>query len=80
MNERPGTALRILYQLFIALNRNKVIEGAITIAVSFTITTKQELSGQCLEFTRSPGKIKLEKVETSIFQEVMSTLHFPTIM
>ena len=40
MNERPGTALRILYQLFIALNRNKVIEGAVSIAVLFTVTTE----------------------------------------
>lgn len=31
---------------------------------------KQQLNGQCLEFTRSPGRVKLEKVETAIFQEV----------
>jgi adenylate kinase family enzyme len=53
MNERPGAAMRLLYQLFVALSRMK----------------KQELNGQSLEFTRSPGRMKLEKVETSIFRE-----------
>ena len=39
-------------------------------AVVGVLLQKRELSGQCLEFTRSPGKMRLEKVETGIFQEV----------
>ena len=34
------------------------------------LSQKQELNGQSLEFTRSPGRMKLERVETSIFREV----------
>ncbi|CAI8022612.1 Sperm flagellar protein 2 [Geodia barretti] len=61
MNERPGAAMRLLYQLFVALNRMK--------ASIYTTGRKQELNGQSLEFTRSPGRMKLERVETSIFRE-----------
>ena len=71
MNERAGSAMRLLYQLFVALNRMKVshCRPCAVILVS-EVPQKQDMNEQSLEFTRSPGRMRLEKVETSIFQEV----------
>ena len=82
MNERPGAAMRLLYQLFVALNRMKAgtplilcpqSVSSLSLSLSLSLSQKQELNRQSLEFTRSPGRMKLEKVETSIFQEVQQS-------
>ena len=72
MNERAGSAMRLLYQLFVALNRMKVSHCRPRNAVILVseVPQKQDMNEQSLEFTRSPGRMRLEKVETSIFQEV----------
>jgi len=53
MTERQGVATRLMYQLFVALNRKKQLQ----------------LTGQSLECMRPSGKVKLERIETGIFQE-----------
>ena len=53
MNEKPGVATRLMYQLFVALERKK----------------QRKLTGQSLECMRPSAKVKLEKIETGIFQQ-----------
>ncbi len=57
MTEKHGTATRLLYQLFIALNRKE----------------KSNLTGVAMETMRAPAPVKLENIQSTIYREVKYT-------
>ena len=67
MTERPGVATRLLYQLFVALNRIKV--SSLYQCLWSTNHYPQDNKVQSLQSMRPPGKLKLERIETGIFQK-----------
>ncbi|XP_065069955.1 sperm flagellar protein 2-like [Rhopilema esculentum] len=58
MNEKPGVATRLIYQLFIALGRK----------------TKMNLTGVAMETMRPAGPAKLSEKETDLYRERLKTL------
>ena len=60
MTEKPGTVTRVMYQLFIALNKKE----------------KANLTGVAMETMRPAAPVKLEKVESLMYKEVLlATTH-----
>jgi len=53
MNERQGTAARLMYELFVALNK----------------TTKNNVTGTAMETVRPAGSTKLEAVSSVLYKE-----------
>lgn len=56
INERPGMATRLLYQLFISLGKK----------------TKMNLTGFAMETMRPQGPARLGVIETELYKEVCS--------
>ena len=54
MTEKHGTATRLMYQVFIALNKKD----------------KANLTGTAMETMRPAGPVKLEAIESQIYKEV----------
>lgn len=60
MTEKHGTATRLLYQLYIALNNKK----------------KANLTGVAMETLRPAAPAKLNAIESGIYKEVKTSQHF----
>ncbi len=56
MTEEPGTATRLMYQVYIALNRK----------------IKANLTGVAMETMRPAAPVKLEGIESTLYKEVYS--------
>lgn len=54
MTEQPGIATKLMYELFIALNKKE----------------KNKLTGVAMETMRASAPAKLEKVESTIYKNV----------
>ena len=60
MTEKHGTATKMLYQLFISLNKKE----------------KNNLTGVAMESMRAPAPVKLENVQSEIYKEVNNNFLF----
>ena len=60
MTEKHGTATKMLYQVFIALNKKE----------------KNNLTGVAMETMRAPAPVKLENVQSEMYKEVKIPLFF----
>jgi hypothetical protein len=54
MQQKPGVATRLMYQLFVALHRKE----------------KNNLTGVAMETMRPAAPVKLEAVESEMYKEV----------